>query len=119
MNNENPTHPAPVHVEPTEELAARLFVAQLVHTKATIESYLLYPGSDDGRDYLEASLDLSHDMAVIEMGSDMSLFHQLLNRPNQIFNNYACDGVANEFYELNCPGAPLDLDFYDSEENPA
>ena len=117
MNNENRTHPAPVLVEPTEELVARLFDAQLAHTKATIESYTLYPGSDDGRDYLNAALELAAVMSDIQMDNDLGAMSMLLNTPNHIAMNFACDGVANEFYELNCHALPADLDFY--EDDPA
>lgn len=113
-------------VEPTEENIERFFIAQLKCAKEHMESWIEGYRSDDGYDYLTSAMDLAHAMTDIFYDSDKDRFDALMNteipehyqyteRSAAIWNQkvadfeedwhvihltqFACDGVANEFYE--------------------
>ena len=73
-----------------------LLVAQLNTVSPCADTYFDF-ASDDRWDYLRGALALSSDMLEIDMdGADGKQLLDLLNlRP---WENYACDGIANEIY---------------------
>ena len=95
-----------VLVKSDKALVDRLTFAQLNHAKAHIESYQEFPGSDDGLDYLQAAIELAGDLLDFYVDTDTARLDEFLNTPNRLINDYACDGICNELYELNCPALP-------------
>lgn len=123
-------------IEPTEENLKRFFHAQMNATKDQIATFQEY-GGDDGYDYVTAAIDLAGVMVELYYESDLDRFDALMNTeipeymqdttgPDDTLykkweefqekyhmphlQEYACDGVANEFYEE----APA---LYDSTED--
>ena len=75
-----------------------LFTAQLTEAiPGCTDSYIAFMGSDDRWDYLKGALALGQDMLLIQMdGQPEDNLLDLLNlKP---WENYACDGVANEIW---------------------
>jgi len=40
----------------------------------------------------------------------MKALGELLNKSHEIDHNYACDGVANEIWDLDCAAAPKEVE---------
>jgi hypothetical protein len=113
MNDENHTREGgetmTVIVKSDKALVDRLTFAQLNHAKANIESYQMYPGSDDGLDYLQAAIQLAGELLDFYVDTDTARLDEFLNTPDNLAANYACDGICNELYELNCPALPKEI----------
>lgn len=99
----------PTAIVPTEELLDKLWRAQLTETRNRIDSALEHGYSDDGHDYLDSSLTLSSVMTGFHYDHDLKSLGKLLNDPHNpdsgdlsSLADYACDGVAAAFYDLNC-----------------
>ena len=84
----------------TRDEMKRLMIAQLENTKAQIEAAIAHGMSDDGYDYLTSSLALSQRITEIWFDEDQDNLEDLLRLG---LADYACDGIAEAFYELNPP----------------
>ena len=99
-------------IEPTRELLTTLRDAQLAHAAALcMTDHHTY--SDDGYDYLKSALALAQRMLEITYDDDLTTLDAMLNTDpdhddmnHALLNDYACDGIANAFYELK----PIALD---------
>jgi hypothetical protein len=116
-----------------EELLNSLWAAQLKHTRGLIDDAIEHGGTgDDGHDYLDAALELSNTMEMLRFDGILTgrgSLDALLNTPDPLADSMnsehyqkwedfqhengfpalsalACDGVAVEFYQLNCPALP-------------
>ena len=74
--------------------------AQLLHASELAKDAAERGYSDDGYDYLTASLQLAHDLVVMQYDDDEAGFNELWNED---LNHYACDGICDLIWEMKPP----------------
>lgn len=73
--------------------------AQLRHCRDMCQDALIHGYSDDGMDYLSAACQLAHDMVTLEYDAIYPMDTDPKSNFPNLRDDYACDGVANLFYE--------------------
>jgi hypothetical protein len=94
------------HIDVTNELLLNLRNAQLRHARNLVDAELKEPTkSDDGIDYLKASLALAAYLVDLDYMGDTSRLAYDLNstQGDSALLDYASDGICEEIYALNPP----------------
>jgi hypothetical protein len=93
-------------IEVTTELLNTLKVEQLKYCAAMINETLERGWySDDGYDYLRASLELARELVDIDYEGDVGRLDRMLNQAEstETLQNYACDGICQVIWDLKPP----------------
>lgn len=77
-----------------------------------------YAFHDDSHDDLSTALEIAERMRSMYYETDLQDLNLLINQPYNPESSvpltqladYACDGIAQAFYDLNCPALPKDID---------
>ena len=94
----------------TMTLYRTLMLSQAENLNQSLTNLVKYGLSDDGEDYLTSSLELMSNL-VAKQNSDhteeeaLKYLDLILNSWGALIDNYACDGIADAFSELNCAGS--------------